>query len=284
MVLSVIIPLISAFTGAIASTISKKIIDEVGAVELTTLTFASVFLMMAPLSPHFFKLSQTSLAAGLITLIILLDAAANVFFFKAMEIDDVTKTSALNSLAPLFTALLVPFFLPSQFGIKILVAATGITLSVYFIQTGNTVKQLCKQLTQKKNYLVLTSAVIFGFTAIPTRLVLNEYNITNPSTLYWIRSLGIFLIIMATLKPNILQIKRKFHGYILGKTVFVIISWVLLFYSISQFNIVLATAIARTKPVFIMLIAYKTLNEQITLRRTTGIAILITSIILSQIL
>lgn len=280
---AIVIPLISAFFGAVASVISKEVVEKTGSTELTALTFLSMSFLLLPVMPYFFSMSNYMLAVPLIGLIVVLDALANLLYFKGLGMGEVSKASAFDSLAPLFTALLVPFLLPEQFGVGVFLTAIGITVSVYFIQTGHGVKEFLRHIRYKKNYLIILSAVIFGFTAIPVRMALNEFGFTNSVTLYWVRSIGIFLVIYLSLKPSIFKFQRKTYGIIGLKSVFVIISWVSLFYAISTFNLVFTYALAKTVPLFTLLIAWEELGEDITARKVFAILLIIAAITVSEL-
>lgn len=274
----ILIPLLSAFFGAIATTVSKEVLEDMGFAELTSLTFLSMSLLMIPLIPIYFSISNLSLAIPLIGLIVILDAFANLLFFKALAMEGVSKASALGSLSPLFTAIITPFILPEQFGVSVFLAAIGVTISVYFLQTGHGIKEFINHLKYEKNYLIILSALIFGSTAIPSRMVLNELAITNSVTLYWVRAIGIFIVTYAVMRPNIFSFDNKTYSIVGFKSIFVIISWVLLFYSISNFNLIFSYSLAKTVPLFTLFIAWEELGEDITWRKVFAILILIISI------
>jgi len=281
---SVLIPLISAFFGAIASTISKEIVDEVGSSELTVLTFIFMSILMIPIMPFFFSMSNLTIGIPLIALIVILDSFANLLFFKGLTMEEVSRASALNSLSPLFTAILTPLILPDQFGWSVFLAAIGITLSVYMLQTSHGVREFITHLKYEKNYLIILSALIFGSTAIPTRMVLNELAVTNSVTLYWIRAIGISIVAYAIMRPDITSLSRRNCSIIGVKSVFVIISWVLLFYSISNFNLIFSYSLAKTVPLFTLFIAWEELDEEITLRKISAIVVLIASITATKLI
>lgn len=279
---SIILPLISALSGATANVISKEIIDDTGYIELTTLTFLTIFLLMAPFSILFFQITKLQAALPLIAFIVVADSAANLLYFKGLERIQVSKANAFLSLSPLFTALITPFILPEQFGPGVFIAAVGITLSVYFVQTGYGVKEFIKNLRNEHTYLIIASASIFAATAIPVRILIRDMAAVNSPTLYWIRSIAIFATIMLVMRPDLRTVSNRNIGIISFKSIFVIISWVLLFYSISHFNLIFSYSLAKTVPFFTLLIAWNRLDEKITLQKVVGIAVLIISIAVAK--
>jgi len=276
--LGTLIPLVSAICGAVATSVSKSIVDRTGARQLTVLTFTFIVLLMAPFAPMFFQVTSIGRFIPLLLLITATDALGNLLFFTALDGDDVSKVTALAALSPLFTAILVPLILPTHFGAGVLTATVAIVLSVYVIETGE-IGSIMEDIRRKETIYVLASAVLFGFSALPMRFMLTELSLTNAPTLYWLRAGTITIVLFGILRPSFDHIDRRTYGIIAGKCLFVITQWVLMLFALGRFNVITTKALAQTVPVFVFVIAYEELGEAFNLHRLAGILLIITSTI-----
>ncbi len=274
------IPLASAVLGAVATTVSKAIIDRTGAAQLTVLTFAAIFGVMAPFAPVFASVGDLAVVVPAMLVLVVLDAAANALFFEGLALADVSKTTALNALAPLFTALLAPLLLPAHFGPAALVAAVGIVLSIYMIETGEHVASLLDDIRRPANVYVLVSAALFGGTTILTRYLLTEWAVINVPTFYWVRAAGIALVLYAVLRPSFAHIDRRLAGIITAKAGIVVVQWLLMLYAIATFNVITSRALSQTIPAFTFLLGWRALDEEFNLWRLAGIVLIIGTTIL----
>lgn len=276
--LGTVIPLVSAICGAVATSISKSIVDRTGARQLTVLTFAFIVLLMAPFAPAFFQVTDLALFLPLMLLITATDATGNLLFFTALDADDVSKVTALAALSPLFTAILVPLVLPTHFGAGVVAATVAIVMSVYVIETGE-LGSIGEDIRRKETLYVLASALLFGFSALPMRFMLTELSLTNAPTLYWLRAAMITTVLLAVLRPSFGHIDRRTYGIIAGKCLFVITQWVLMLFALGRFNVITTKALAQTVPVFVFVIAYEELGEAFNIHRLAGILLIVASTI-----
>lgn len=279
--LAILVPLLSALMGAVATSISKHIVAAVNPQRLTTLTFAAVVLVMAPFAPWFFQLSSLTVVVPVLVAISLFDAVANLLFFTALEMDQVSRVTALAATSPLWTAILSSAVFPSQAGPVAFVATCAIVLGVYLIETDAGVR-FRDQFLRKETYYVVVSAFVFGATTIPMRLLMTEWGLINAPTLYWLRAMIIAGVLFALLRPAVRELEGRLHGIIIVKAVFVSLQWTLMLYAVSQFNVVLSKALSQTVPVFVAVIAWSVLDEPLTPRNIAAIGLIVSVVVLLQ--
>lgn len=279
--IAILIPLLSAVLGAVATSISKQIVGAVNPQRLTTLTFAAVVLVMAPFAPWFFQLSSLAVVVPVMVAISLFDAVANLLFFTALDMDQVSRVTALAATSPLWTAIVSSIVFPSQAGPVAFIATCAIVLGVYLIETDAGVR-FRDQFLRKETYYVVVSAIVFGATTIPMRLLMTEWGLINAPTLYWIRAMIIAGVLMVALRPAVRELEARLHGIIVVKAAFVALQWTLMLYAVSRFNVVLSKALSQTVPVFVAIIAWSVLDEPLTARNIVAIGLIVSVVILLQ--
>lgn len=274
-----LIPLTSACFGAFSNIIAKKVLKDIDSEIFLPINFFILFLMMTPLIFFFFKFSSPVLAISLIVLIGLIDSIANYLFFTAVQIGEVSHVTPIYSLAPFFTILFASLFLPQQLGINFALVAMAMTFGVYILNIkGTSIFGPIRNLKDKNNYLALGSAVFFGLSAIPTKLALSEFAVVNPVTLYWLRALVVGTVLFLIFRPKVSSFSRKDLSLTVFRDVFVIIQWILLFYSIMWSNVILAVALANTIPLFTLIFAKIAFDEKITPQKIVAIMIIVGAI------
>ncbi len=275
-----LIPLSSAFFGAFSNILAKKILKEITSKVFVPINFFVIFFLMTPVVIFSFKLTLIPITIILIILIGIIDAFANYFIFSSIEKGEISHVTPIFCLAPLFTVLFTGLFLPQQFNMKVIAASIAITLSVYIlnIKTKSFIEPIKSILTQE-NYFALIGAILFGLSAIPAKFVLTEYAVTSPATLYWIRALIIALVLSILFKPKISQLSKKDISFIAFRDIFVIIQWILLFYSIMISNVILAVTLANTIPLFTLIMARFAFKEKITFQKVIAIIIIMLAIL-----
>lgn len=274
-----LLPLASACFGAFSNVVAKRVLKDIDSKIFIPINFFILFLMTTPLIVFSFKLGPLSIALPLIVLIGLIDSIANYLFFTAVEIGEVSHVTPIYSLAPFFTILFASIFLPQQLGIEFAGVAAAVTFGVYVINIeGTSVLEPIKSIHYKRNYFALGSAVLFGLSAIPTKLALSKFGVVNPATLYWLRALVIGSVLFLLFRPDPSSFTRKDLSLTVFRDIFVILQWVLLFYSIMWSNVILAVALANTIPLFTLVFAKIAFDEEITPQKITAIMIIIAAI------
>lgn len=284
MVLAILLPLISALSGAVSQVISKQLVTDLGAKRLTTWSFITIFILMAPFTPLFFSLETTAVAIVLLASIALNDTFANYLYFAALDLDDVSTVSAVAATSPLFTALISTVVLPDQTGPMIFLITVIVVLGIYLVETDGELFAVIDDLRAHETIIVVGSAVLFGVSAILMRFAMNEWNITNAPTLYWIRAALIAIMMVAIFRPALRETSHRMIALVGGRSIFVIISWVLYLHVIGTYNLVTSMALAKTTPLFVMVIAWQQLDEQISPTKLIGVVLILLGVVLVSLI
>lgn len=280
MVLSIVLPLVSALSGAISQVISKRLVGGLGARLLTTLSFITIFAMMTPFAPLFFQLEITGLASVVLVSIALNDTFANYLYFSALDLDEVSTVSAVSATSPLFTALISAVVLPEQTGPVIFGITTIVVLGIYLVETDENILAVWTDLRAYETLIVVSSAILFGISAILMRFAMTEWQIVNAPTLYWVRSALIAVMMIGIFRPQLSTVTKGDVVRVGGRSVFVIIAWVLYLYVIGTYNLVTSMALAKTTPLFVMLIAWHQMDDTITVTKIIGVGLILIGIVL----
>ncbi len=225
---------------------------------------------------HFFEISNASLL--LFASIVVIDAIANYFYFKSFEKSEASVVTPILSLLPIF-ALLFSIILqletanPFQLIISILI----IFGTVFFLLDFKNIKRF------NRNTLLpaLASAVLFGLSAIPSKLLLTNLAATNPLTLYMYRAFFISVLSLLIFKGSFLAIKGKYYKWIFFRGLFVIAQWALLYYALFKGSIGVSVTLSNITPIFVFILGAIFLKEKPTIKRAVAaLLILVMSLIL----
>ena len=272
------IAILSSFFAAIANILARTLLKEIKAKEILAVNFFVMAGTLAFFSHtfYFFEISNTSLL--LFASIVVIDAVANYFYFKSFEKSEASVVTPILSLLPIF-ALLFSIILqletanPFQLIISILIVFG----TVFFLFDFKNIKHF------NRNTLVpaLAAAVLFGLSAIPSKLLLTNLAATNPLTLYMYRAFFIGIINLFIFKLAFLAIKREHYKWIFFRGLFVIAQWALLYYALFKGSIGVSVTLANITPIFVFILGAIFLKEKPTVKRAVAaVMILIMSLIL----
>jgi drug/metabolite transporter (DMT)-like permease len=275
-----VLPLVAAVLGAMANIVAKQLLDDVPVRSFLVVTFAWIFVLMTPLALFSFELTDIAVAVPLLGLVFGLDAVANWLYFRAMDIQEVSRLAAISGMAPLFTLVAAAVFLPSHLGVLTGVAVAAVVLAVYILNLeGGGLLGPLRSVVQKRNYEAVLAAMLFGASAIPARYALNEFAVTNPETLYWLRAIVIGAVMFVVLRPDLRSVARRSVAIVGVRAVLVIGYWLALLYAIGGSNVVISVALSRTTPVFTLVFGWLVLDEEVTGRKVGAIALVVLAVI-----
>lgn len=274
--LRILLPLLSALLGGMANVHGKHLAGRVRPRPFAAVTFVYIVAWMTPVALATFAFTPTPRILTLLAAVVLIDTAANVFYFKALDLVEVSDVSAIGALAPLFTTLFATVLLPEALTMEAVVAAIAITLAVYTL-TVERGTPLLEAFQASKAIFPLLSGLMFGLSALPIKMVLATGG-TNAPTLYWIRSAFVGALLLLLFRPTREEVAGSQRG-IAVRSGIIGASWLLYYAAIQHLNVLLAVALSYTTPVFTLLIAHRSLGEELTLRRVLAIAVILASIV-----
>lgn len=268
----IFICLLSATMAAVINILLKKMYQEFSSRELAPLNFIQIFVLMLIFSPLFFYLKPSPYVIFLMLSIFVVDTLANVFYFKSIEYGEVSYVSIFMSLSPVFT-LLISTLLVDFISFRSLICILGILISIYFLNLAdmkNPVEPFLA-LTKNKNYYGIINAILVGLSAVLVKLLFLT-NATNPPTYFMLRCGFIFIFISIFLKPRWNIVNKSMFIKSGMRSLFVIGNLLLYLYAVMFGNVVIATTLVNTYPIFIIIFAYFFLKEKITARKLAAIS------------
>jgi len=184
------IAIASAFFAAISNLLIKDIIKTVNSKDILGINFLIMGITLLVLSPFFFYFKVSFLSVSILISIAIIDAFANYYYFKAFEKSEVSIVTPLLALAPAFTFIFGWFFISDKATVLEFFLALSIMIIIIIFSTNFS---KLKNFSQTTLIPALISSLLFGFSAIPSKYLLN-IDAINAFTLYEIRALLIALM------------------------------------------------------------------------------------------
>lgn len=267
--------LFSSFLNAVNTLYAKKITQDIrDNNSFIVVSFLVVGLFLACAMPWVYSFHATTLSVLLILLVIGLDTAANVLFFKALDRIEVSSLAVYLSLTPFFTFVLNACL--HGFSWHVLGSVAIIVFGVYLLNLKS--KNLLTpflELKQKGNLLALATAAAYGFSMVPTQEIL-VHNFANPPTLYLFRSFGIAVLLYAIYRPKVWFPKQALHLSFRGLTG--IGQWLALLAALRIADGTIVVALAYTSPLFAVLLARIFFREPVTIGKLIACVIIVLGI------
>ncbi len=255
---------ISSCFGAIATILARTLLKDLKSKDILGINFFTMGITLVLISPLFYKFTPSVLAIGLIVLIALIDTAANYFFFKTFEQTEASVAAPILSLAPAFTFMFSWMFLSDKVSGMTLLYAILIIIGIVIFSTDTKNLEKFKIQTLKP---ALTSSVLFGLSAIPSKYLLSTMGVINAPTLYMFRAGFIGLFCLLLFKFTISHITITQYRIIFVRCLFVIVQWVLLYYALTTGNAGVTVTLANITPIFVFILGAIFLREKITAKK-----------------
>lgn len=239
------------------------------------LTMGATLVLISPLF-YFFK--ATWLSIGLVLLVAAIDTVANYFYFKTFEETEASVATPLLSLAPAFTFFFGWLFIGDAVGFTTYVLASAIiVLIVIFSADFKDFKKF------KAHTLVpaLLSSLLFGISAIPSKILLSNLHVINAPTLYMYRAGLIALFALLFFNFPLRDITVKQFRLIFVRGLFVIATWVLLYTALTRGNAGVTVTLGNITPIFVFILGALFLREKPTVKKViTAVLILAFSLMI----
>lgn len=256
--------LLSAIFGALGNVLAPSLLQQFKARHLLTVTFLTMAGILLLLSPWFFHFTITLYNVVLLVIIATLDTAGNYFYFKSFAKAPASLVTPLLALAPAFAFICSWLILNDTVSwFTYVLSALIIGGIILFSLDFSNLKKFSKTTLLP----ALAAAGLFGSSAIPTKILLTTAEAINAPTLYMLRAgiIGIVALILFGWPRQSLTFKN--YQKIFGRSVIVIISWLLLYYALAKGNAGVATTLNNTAPVFVFIISVIFLKEKVTIKK-----------------
>jgi drug/metabolite transporter (DMT)-like permease len=258
-------PIIAAIALAGGTVLERKILKRKGIdiKKYQTLEFLVISIIMLPLLYFFWRIdSQAFELKNMIIFVgvIIISIAANLFTFYSMKGDKVSNLEPAKMLEPLFTILLAIIFGFFVEGIyesntKVLIASliAGLTLILTHIKK--------EHLNFNKYFrAAIIGSFFFALEIIISNLILEFY---SPTTFYFLRCLGVFILSMIIFHPKLSGTNRKLKIELITVGIIWVVYRVVAYYGYLKIGVVSTTLILMLGAVLTFIFAKIFLKEKI---------------------
>jgi drug/metabolite transporter (DMT)-like permease len=254
----------SAFFAAITNIWAKVVLRDIQAKNFLGINFLASAIILGVFSPLFFYFQASLLTFGLLILIALIDSVDNYYYFLTIEKSEVSVATPLLSLAPAFTFLFAWLFLQDMPSIRSLVASVVIIILVVVFSIDFTKFKEFRLATLQP---AMMCSLLFGVSAIPSKYLLAQLHATNGLTLYMFRAVFISVFAFLLFKPNFKTITLNHYKHTFLRSIFVIITWGLLYWALTFSHAGVAITLANITPIFVFILGAIFLRERVTWKK-----------------
>ncbi len=267
------VAILSAGAGGIAALLARRMMRLAPTRDMISVNFGMIFLMLLPAAPFFWHFEFSWLATVLFLIAVLIDVAANIFYYLTFEKLPAVTASAVMALSPLAALALQPWLTPG-FSLSlvnilgIILVVCGLVLLARGSPNGGKPGQGMEVKARLLAYPLL-AAMLFGVNVFPVRmLIANQW--TNPYSFYLLRALLIAVLTGLALRPQLGWLSRLRAIKIGGRLLFVIAQWLLLLTALEKGSPAVVKTLADTSPLFVLALSGAVLGEKVRGRQVLG--------------
>ncbi len=269
--------LIAVVTSSFEVLASRKILSsgKFKSEKFIAFMFLGVILILAPFMFWIFRLEKLNLFYVSIFIGILFSATIyNFLQFKALKRINVENAEPIILSSWIFTILLGFMFIPSERNLLKIILATIACLTLIATEIkGNNFK------INKWELIMIISSIFIGIYNLLTKIFLD---VTNPFTLYWIRTIFLFPLFFYISKFKLKDIKSYKSIFLISLAS--IISQVSTLWAYSNLGLIFTSLLMNLTPILTLLGASIFLKEKIQTKNIVSSIIIILCIILGIIL
>ena len=192
------------------------------------------------------------------------------------EKSEASIVTPLLSLSPGFAFVFSWLIIGEKISLsQLFIAISIIVLVIFFTSDFKSGHKISK----KSILCCILSSLLFGLSSIPTKTLLTKLAVTNPYTLYMLRSTLIGIIALMFISRTRKRITMKHYKIIFVRGLFVIAQWILLYSALSTGSIGVSLTLANITPIFVFILGAIFLKEKPTIKKAlTAILVLVLSI------
>lgn len=258
------IAVISAFFAAIANILARTLLKDLKAKDILGINFLTMSVTLLLISPLFYQFKASFASVGLIMIIALIDTVANLFYFKTFEKTEASIATPILSLAPGFTFLSSWIVLGDVVNLQTYVIAALIIIFIIIFSIDFKNFKYFKTSTLTP---ALTSSILFGISAIPSKILLTQMHAINAPTLYMFRGGFIALFSLLFFGFSIEGLSVSKYRVIFIRGLFVITQWVLLYFALSHGSAGVTITLGNITPIFVFILSAIFLREKPTVKK-----------------
>lgn len=150
---------------------------SLGGMLAATVLYSPIFFSSLTAEPELFP---SALASFYLLASILLNAAAFIFFMKALKSGELSIVGPLENMRPVFVALLAMLILGESFQMKIFAGAAIVAAGAFVVHLKNNFSETVNGILKSKvSFYMLTMAFLYGLTANVDKLALASFSPTK---------------------------------------------------------------------------------------------------------
>jgi drug/metabolite transporter (DMT)-like permease len=263
----------SALFGAVAIVLARKLLKQLAAKQMLGVGFLVTTIILALFSPLFYEFHASLKTIILVLAVGGIDTAGNYFYFKTLEKTDASIAAPILSLAPFFTFIFAALFLADVVSLKTFLLASAIIVTIIIFSTD---RANFKAFRLNSLIPALSSSLLFGLSAVPSKYLLSNLHAINAPTLYMFRAGLITLFTMLIFRIDVRAVSSKQYRTIVSRALAVIAQWILLYTALSRGSAGVSVTLANITPVFVFIIGVLLLHEKPTLKKLVAAILVIT--------
>ncbi len=267
-----LIAILSAFFGAISNVWTKPLLRDIPTKDLIKWSFLTHGMLLLIVSPFFFYFQPSASSIGLLVLIAFIDWVANYCFFKTFEKAEASVAVPLLSLSPAFTFFFSWMFIGEVVSARTYILAVAIIILIAIFSTDFS---NFKKFRGDTLLPALTASLLFGISAIPSKMLLTQMHAVNPLTLFMLRAFLIAFFAFCFLREKMAPITKRQYGSIMGRSVLIILSWVLLYLSFEKGSAGVALTLGNITPIFVFILSMIFLHEKPTVKKVIAAGLIL---------
>ncbi len=195
----------------------------------------------------------------------------NIFYYKGLQKESLNEFELIITLTPLMTTFLAGLFLEDERNWTVIQASIVASLALIFAHLRR------RHLVFSQYSLGLIICIfLISLEMIFQKLLLKAY---PPASLYFFRTLIIFIFFLIFYRPKISKISLKGYGLIIASAVAGVMQMVLKLYGFSEFGIVYTTLILTLSPILVYFASFFIFKEKLAKRTIIAAVVILASIV-----
>jgi drug/metabolite transporter (DMT)-like permease len=278
------LPIIGSFIEAAGMVLEKRILKKINYKNYAFWAFLiSVILMLLIIlfnKNKFLNINKQAflpLNLAIFALIIIFSLIANLLIFYSLKRECLTELEPVALMQPLFIVILAFIF---SFFFKIYsnernyyMIVLGLIASIALVFSHIKKHHLC---FDKYIIAAIIGGLFFSIELVLTNFILSYY---NPLTFYFIRCLGVLILLGILFRKNIKFTDKKTSIVITLASITWVIFRIILYYGYEKLGVVHTTIIYILTPVFIYIMAVIFLKEKLKLKNIISALIILACVI-----
>lgn len=275
----VLFPILGAFAKAVAEITERFVLmkEIIKTKQYQALQFIGITLFVFPLLFFFWKLDSEALTLKNILILILIgiiSIAGNWFTFTSMKWQKLSKLEPAKMTEPLFVVVLALLFSyiisPTIYerNFHALIPAMIAALALIFSHLEKHHLDFNKYFT-----FALIGSFLYALELVFSKLILDFY---SPITFYFARSILVLLGTLIVFRPNLFENLDKPTKFQIALISFLwVVYRLVIYFGYSSIGIAKTTLILMLAPIFVYIIAWKFLKEELSWKNIVASIVII---------